>query len=39
MSEMNIVPLAAEILVGEESLSAGTLDFLCLKDDKVTILD
>lgn len=37
--KMNIIPIASEILVGDPNFSAGTLDFLCLKDKKLTIID
>src|SRR3990167_4874344 len=40
MSENNIVPIASELLVGSEKLRcAGTLDFICLMDDKLTLID
>lgn len=35
----DVVPLASEILVGNEKLSAGTLDFLCLWDGRITLAD
>lgn len=35
----DIVPLASEILVGENKYSAGTLDFLCLLEGKLTLID
>ena len=35
----DIVPLASEILVGDKRYSAGTLDFLCLMDGKLTLID
>lgn len=35
----NIIPLASEILVGDEKFSAGTLDFLCLWDNRITLVD
>lgn len=37
--EQDIIPIASEILVGHPLYSAGTLDFLCLKDNKLTIID
>ena len=33
------MPLASEILVGNPRYSAGTLDFLCLWEDKLTLVD
>lgn len=38
-TEMNIIPIASEILVGDPRYSAGTLDFLALLDGEVTLLD
>lgn len=35
----NIVPIASEILVGDIRYSAGTLDFLCLMDGILTLID
>lgn len=35
----NIVPIASELLVGDIRYSAGTLDFLCLMDSKLSLLD
>ncbi len=35
----NIVPLASEILVGHPKYSAGTLDFLCAFEGKLTLVD
>jgi len=36
----NIVPIASELLVGDERMnSAGTLDFLCFWDGKLTLVD
>jgi len=36
----DIIPLASELLVGSiKRKSAGTLDFLCLMDDKLTLID
>lgn len=35
----NVTPIAAEILVGDPDISAGTLDFLCLLDGELAILD
>jgi len=37
--ERNIIPIAAEILVGIPGVSAGTLDFLCLLDGELAIID
>lgn len=34
-----IIPLASEILVGDSRYSAGTLDFLCIMNGKLTLLD
>jgi hypothetical protein len=40
MLEKNrIIPIASEILVGNPKLSAGTLDFLCLWDQKLCLVD
>lgn len=40
MGENNIVPIASELLVGSEKLyCAGTLDFICLMDGKLTLID
>ena len=40
MAENNIVPIASELLVGSEKLRcAGTLDFICLMDGKLTLID
>lgn len=38
-NERNIIPIAAEILVGIPGVSAGTLDFLCLLDGELAIID
>lgn len=35
----NIVPVASELLVGHNKYSAGTLDFLCYWDKKLTLVD
>lgn len=35
----NIIPIATEILVGDPAISAGTLDFLCLLNGELSILD
>tara|TARA_R110002126_G_scaffold17316_7_gene67764 strand:+ start:1270 stop:2097 length:828 start_codon:yes stop_codon:yes gene_type:complete len=35
----DIIPLASEILVGDKRYSAGTLDFLCLMDGNLTLID
>jgi hypothetical protein len=35
----NIEPIASEILVGDIRYSAGTLDFLCMMDGKLTLID
>ncbi len=35
----NIYPIASELLVGDIRYSAGTLDFLCFMDDKLTLID
>lgn len=35
----NVVPIASELLVGNDNYSAGTLDFLCLWDGKLAVLD
>lgn len=37
--EHNVVPLYSELLVGDPKFSAGTLDFLCLWDGKLTLVD
>jgi len=37
--EHQIIPLASEILVGHQKYSAGTLDFLCMWDNKLTLVD
>jgi len=34
-----IIPVAAEILVGNDKYSAGQLDFLCLLDGELTLID
>lgn len=34
-----IYPIASEILVGDIRYSAGTLDFLCMMDGKLTLID
>lgn len=39
VDKYKIIPLASEILVGDEKVSAGTLDFLCLWDKKLTLVD
>jgi len=35
----DIVPVVAEILVGNDKFSAGQLDFLCLLDGELTLID
>lgn len=35
----NVVPIASELLVGDIRYSAGTLDFLCFMDGKLTLVD
>ena len=35
----NVVPLYSELLVGDQRYSAGTLDFLCLWDGVLTLVD
>lgn len=35
----DIIPIATEILVGDENYSAGTLDFICLHKGKLVIWD
>jgi len=39
LTQKNIVPIASEILVGDIRYSAGTLDFLCLMDGELTLID
>ena len=34
-----VIPLASEILVGDDRYSAGTLDFLCMMNGKLTLVD
>lgn len=38
-SKNDIVPIASELLVGNDKLSAGTLDFLCFMNGKLALLD
>jgi hypothetical protein len=38
-NKQDIVPIAAEILVGNDKYSAGQLDFLCLLNGKLTLID
>lgn len=35
----NIIPIASEILVGDDRYSAGTLDFICMMNGKLTLID
>lgn len=35
----NIVPIASEILVADKKYAAGTLDFICLMNGKLTLID
>jgi hypothetical protein len=35
----NVIPIASELLVGHPKYSAGTLDFLCFWDGKLTLVD
>jgi len=39
MKKHNVVPIASELLVGDKKVSAGTLDFLCLWDGELTLVD
>jgi len=38
-NEHKVVPLYSELLVGDQKYSAGTLDFLCLWDGVLTLVD
>lgn len=35
----NIIPIATELLVGNDKYSAGQLDFLCFLDEELTLID
>lgn len=39
LTKKNVVPIASEILVGDVRYSAGQLDFLCMMDGKLTLID
>jgi ATP-dependent exoDNAse (exonuclease V) beta subunit len=38
-NENNVEPIVAEVIVGDQKYSAGTVDLICLLDEKLTILD
>ena len=39
LQKHRVIPIASELLVGHHKYSAGTLDFLCFWDDKLTLVD